>query len=491
MSTPPTHASAVAKPPRVQPALSREQFAALMRSDPEAALFAYLQLAQDFQKLQASAAPAAANTPSAAFPPYEKPNAHKRRKARGARAGHAGHGRPGPEQIDRVEDHPAPTLCPDCGQPVNPVHGTTACRRRVIIDIPAAIEPEAVAHDIHSAYCTHCQKTVEPRVPDALPGSRLGHRAMSLAASLHYNTNVTLSQMCDIFNAHLSLQITPGGFQQAFHRMAAILTPWYEAIAADVRDSGLLHADETGWRVNGQTHWLWCFTQARSTYYTIDRHRGSAVLTKFFRDSFNGVLISDFWSAYSVVEGLAQQRCLAHLFRELDAVNEEDPSDEWQAFCKKLRRLLRDAWRIKKREPLEGEVDWDERESVRGRLDRRLAELLEGVDTTHGSKVNPNRKRMVKRLRRHREALFTFLDFPGIPSDNNAAEREIRPAVIARKNSYGNQSDEGAQTQSVFMSICRTLKKRGCVPMDEINKALRIYSATGTLPTLPEPTATI
>ena len=98
---------------------------------------------------------------------------------------------------------------------------------------------------------------------------------------------------------------------------------------------------------------------------------------------------------------------------------------------------------------------------------------------------------MVKRLRRHREALFTFLDFPGIPADNNAAEREIRPAVIARKNSYGNQSDQGAQTQSVFMTVCRTLKKRGFVPMDEINKALRTYSANGILPPLPEPPATI
>lgn len=491
MSTKPSKPTIPAKMPKIQPVLSREQFAALIHDDPEAALFAYMQVTQDLQRLQAVAAPAAANTPSSAIPPYEKSNTRKRRKARGAREGHTGHGRAAPERIDRTEDHPAPTFCPDCGQPVNPIHGKTACRRRVIIDIPAQIEPEAVAHDLHSAYCTHCQKTVEPRLPDALPGSRLGHRAMSLAASLHYSTNVTLSQLCDIFNAHLSLQITPGGFQHAFHRMAEILTPWYDAIAADVRDSGLLHADETGWRVTGQTHWLWCFTQARSTYYTIDRHRGSAVLTKFFRDSFNGVLISDFWSAYSVVEGLAQQRCLAHLFRELDEVNEEDKSEEWQAFCKKLRRLLRDAWRIKKREPLEDEVDWDERESVRTRLDRRLAQLLEGVDTTHGSKVNPNRKRMVKRLRRHRQALFTFLDFPGIPADNNAAEREIRPAVIARKNSYGNQSDQGAQTQSVFMTVCRTLKKRSLVPMDEINKALRTYSATGILPPLPEPPATI
>ena len=65
-------------------------------------------------------------------------------------------------------------------------------------------------------------------------------------------------------------------------------------------------------------------------------------------------------------------------------------------------------------------------------------------------------KRLIKRLRRHRNDLFTFLDQPDVPFDNNAAERAIRPAVIIRKNSYGNRSDAGADSQAVLMSIFRT-----------------------------------
>ncbi|NQU41678.1 transposase, partial [bacterium] len=41
-----------------------------------------------------------------------------------------------------------------------------------------------------------------------------------------------------------------------------------------------------------------------------------------------------------------------------------------------------------------------------------------------------------KRLIRFRDSLFTFLDAPAVPFDNNRAEREIRPAVIARRNSF-------------------------------------------------------
>ena len=50
--------------------------------------------------------------------------------------------------------------------------------------------------------------------------------------------------------------------------------------------------------------------------------------------------------------------------------------------------------------------------------------------------ANKNATRLVRRLRKYRDHLFTFLDLPYVPFENNFAEREIRPAVIMRKNSY-------------------------------------------------------
>ncbi len=80
---------------------------------------------------------------------------------------------------------------------------------------------------------------------------------------------------------------------------------------------------------------------------------------------------------------------------------------------------------------------------------------------------------------------FTFLDHAGVASDNNHAEREIRPAVILRKNTHGNQSEQGAETQAILMSIFRTLRRRGLDPMTEIVHALRVYVQAGQLPPLP------
>jgi hypothetical protein len=82
--------------------------------------------------------------------------------------------------------------------------------------------------------------------------------------------------------------------------------------------------------------------------------------------------------------------------------------------------------------------------------------------------------------------LLTFVEFAGVPSSNNHAEREVRPAVLMRKASYGNQSEVGARTRAVLMSVCRTLKKRGLDPMSTLVEALRSYAATGTVPPLPE-----
>ena len=113
-------------------------------------------------------------------------------------------------------------------------------------------------------------------------------------------------------------------------------------------------------------------------------------------------------------------------------------------------------------------------------MDTRLQALL-----AH-SWENRHVRRLLKRLRRHAQELFTFLDHPEVPFDNNHAERTIRPAVIIRKNSYANGSEDGADLQAVLMSVYRTLKQRGHNPIQTIVAAIRTYLQTGQLPSLPE-----
>lgn len=238
----------------------------------------------------------------------------------------------------------------------------------------------------------------------------------------------------------------------------------------------MLHADETGWRVNGKTHWLWCFTTPRLTYYMIDRRRGSPALAEFFTEEFAGTLVTDFWGAYNFVQVGARQTCLVHLLRDLKNVEQyQRPSEHWPPFAKKLRRLLGDAIRLHAQRARDDPAF----ASRRQRLHQRLAEMS---DTPWEDK---QARRLIKRLRRHQHDLFTFLDHADVPFDNNHAERAIRPAVIIRKNSYSNRSDRGADAQAVLMSIYRTLKQRSHDPITTIRDALTTWLTTGQLPALP------
>ena len=260
----------------------------------------------------------------------------------------------------------------------------------------------------------------------------------------------------EVFNVHLQMKITSGGLVQMWYRLQAILYAWYAQIQQQALHSAVLFADESGWRVDGKTHWLWCFTTRNLTYYMINRSRGSPALMKFFVEEFAGTLVSDFWGAYNAVVCALRQTRLVHLLRELDHTERyKSPGEHWPEFAKKLRRLVGDAirlWRAQAEMPAETYA------SRRERLGSRLQELLAVPwEDRHA-------KRLIERLRRHQNDLFTFLDQPGVPFDNNTAERGVRPAVIIRKNSYGNRSERGADCQSALMSVFRTLKQRGHDP---------------------------
>jgi hypothetical protein len=208
----------------------------------------------------------------------------------------------------------------------------------------------------------------------------------------------------------------------------------------------------------------------------IEKNRGSPVLLRFFKKVFRGVLITDFWGAYNAII-CAKQKCLVHLFRELKAVEKyKDKSGDWRLFSKQLKRIFRDAMRLCGRRP---NMEPAKYERLRGCIEHRLSQFLELTWT------NTESQRLIKRLKRHRNELLTFLYY-NIPFDNNHAERQVRSGVEKRKNSYCNRSEKGAETQAILMSIFHTLKQRGYNAVNVIGNALREAILTKKLQNLPK-----
>jgi transposase len=410
------------------------------------------------------------STPSGQRPVYAKPSAPKRKKKPGAKPGHPGTRRPTSAQVDRREEHRL-DVCPDCGGPLQRCNRT---RTRRIEDFAANLRAAVTEHEIHRDYCPCCRKHVEPVVPDAMSGASLGHRSLALTSWLHYGLGLSIEQVRELVLYQFRTRLSAGGLVAAWQRVAEVFVPWYERIGEDLKASAVLHADETGWRMNGQTWWLWCFANASGCYYLLDPSRGSPALEKFFAEAFDGVLVTDFWAAYNAF-ATERQCCLAHLLRELEKVDLSNSSTQWQAFAKMLRRLVRDGIRLRKR----ADFSPGTYASRILRINTRLHAL---ADAAYG---DADAARLAKRLCKYCDDLFTFLDYPEVPYDNNLAERMIRPAVILRKNCQSNRSEKGAAVQAVLMSVYRTLKLRGHDPLATMAPALRAWVTTGQLPPLP------
>jgi transposase len=236
------------------PQLTTEAARAIFARGEEAVIFAMLELAKGWARAEGKCASVnSPATPSGMKPVHQKPAAKKRGKKPGRKPGHPGSRRKRPDRIDERKEHRAP-CCPHCQGALRRGNQT---RTRYTEDIPAGIQPVVTEHTIHRDWCPCCRKQVEPVVPDALPNSQIGNRVLTLSAWLHYGLGQTVDHVVDVFNHHLQLKVTPGGLMQQWYRLQEILFPWYEQIQEEALNSAVLHGDETGWRDNGQGHWLW------------------------------------------------------------------------------------------------------------------------------------------------------------------------------------------------------------------------------------------
>ena len=190
------------------------------------------------------------------------------------------------------------------------------------------------------------------------------------------------------------------------------------------------------------------------------------MVLKFLGEYFQGVLICDFWKVYNKLKALAKQRCFFHLYSEMEKVDARNNSEEWRGFRKKLYRLMKDSVRLWEKK---GELQPDQFERNEGRFHLRLDKLIE---TEYSDK---DCKRLRKRLKSHRDELFTFLQYDDVSPYNNHAEQQMRKPVLWRRRCQQNRSDRGVEAQAILMSIFRTAELQGLNPIDYIKSQAKLH----------------
>jgi transposase len=436
--------------------MTRDEAKAILALPHDKAVHTILVLAEKAEKYDQIVGGLSPTTPSGMTPVYLKPTRGKRKKSPGRKKGHPGISRLRPEEVDYFKEH---TLkrCPECDSPVkDPIKEYM----RYVEDIPPIEKPEVTEHILHGYWCSTCKKVVFPTLTDALPNAMIGLRLVVFTAWLHYLVGVSVNNIVKILCVVCRFKISAGGLTRAWLNLSHLLEPTYKHIGERISQSGVLNADETGWRLNGITHWLWCFTTKTLCYYLITKSRGSPVIREVLGTIFNGILICDFWGAYNKITAVAKQRCFYHLFTELAKVDRTNRSESWKAFRKILLRLLKDAIRLSQRK---AQLSLDQYDNRKNRLYHRLKNIL--CFRHYGDK---DIRRLLKRLKRHKAELFTFLEHETVSPFNNHAEQQMRKPVLTRKVSQQNRSDHGSKTQAILMSLFRTAELQGQNPIEVV-----------------------
>lgn len=386
--------------------------------------------------------------------------------------------------------------CPDCGRQLPP--GTPHSSRE-IITIPQ-VRYRVVQHVMMRHRCGVCDKEwlAKPDLSQEVVGqSRFGIELTSLVAHLATEARMPHRTIQSLLQAEYGLHVAEGSITNMLHRVAACGKGWVKEILSTVRGAVFVHADETGWRENGRNGYLWSVSTPNCRYFHLGPSRGSAVIQELLGEEYSGIVVADFYVGYTPL-GCLKQRCWVHLLRDVKALRDSHPEDRsLRKWFEKIRKLYESAKAYRARELAALEKDRREgREALNplGRASQRRAEAREQFEKAlmvlaepYCGQEDPRRK-LAERMERFLSELFLFVECPEVPPENNAAERAIRGAVIARKISGGTRSAKGSETKASLLTMWGTWTVRGLDALDACRRLLAGKPPPTPTSPLPAPT---
>ena len=391
-------------------------------------------------------------------PAWVKPNTPVRaggKKARRKRA--TNHARPRSTEPTQQVTHGV-ERCPHCA---STLRGGWVKRHREIIEISLP-RVEVIDHLLLERVCPACGTHAVPVLGTAagvVGQHRLGPRLMAYITTLHEEGRMPV----EVIQTHLAtiwgLTLSSGAIEGVLHAVATRGQAAVAALQEEIRHGGVVHADETGWREDGQNRYVWLIATSTARYLEIGR-RNSEHIDDLLGKDFAGTLVTDFYGVYDHFPG-KKQRCWAHLWRDVKDLLAQFPTDPSLArWATQLRRLYHAA----RDQPVLSPHEQTHRRLRLEELVRRLAAPFVGTQT-------PQRT-LCQRILKYSHELFTFVDHRLVPPTNNLAERTLRPYVIARKVWGGTRSEQGSIDAMRRASLLLTWRARGLNPFVEFQNLL-------------------
>jgi len=407
-------------------------------------------------------------------------------KKPGRKGGHQQHKRIVPPVIDKQIDVPVPTVCPDCQIPL-----TIVTHQQFQTDIPP-VKPTTIQFNVQVGTCPCCELRVQGRhelqVSDALGGANhvIGANAQGLAAHLKHKLGASYQKISDFFQAAFQFRSRPSTWVRAGYRLAKKLGPTVSELWQQLRESDVIHADETGWRIGSNSYWLWVFCNQEITLFDIAPSRGHEVVLQNVGPEYRGIMVCDGLASYDPLPW-NKQRCHAHLLKRIAGLQErfaEEPERDWEfSQLTDLRGLLDASAELK--------AGWDE---LNGRvyqrrtnqLERQFSDWLELNTTSFPfsallAEEHPEFVTLVRHVEAHQREWLRFLHYEEVDRTNNLGERQIRWGVITRKVGGCNQSESGAWKTRILSSLLATCVQQSRSFLTLVDRILHNRAPTAIL----------
>jgi len=401
---------------------------------------------------------------SSAKIPFKANTQEKESKPKGAQAGHQGCGRKKItlSDADRIETVTSSVgdMCPNCGNPLT----EKGFNDRMVFD-SRPLTVQRIIYRLPRKYCAHCRSAFQPSPPGVFPKSLYGNQLVATATVMHYLHGIAMGRICE------QIGIGAGSLVEVFHKTAKLFNSVPEKLIEQYRESPVRHADETGWRINGKNGYVWLFATGKISIFLFRKTRSAKVPQEVLGEKkLPGVLVVDRYAGYNKTP-CTLQYCYAHLLREVEDLDKDFPdSSEVKTFVSVMVPLLTTAMNLR-RQPIPDDDYYAKAADIKAQIIAAVESPAVHLGIQHIQNIfHGNAHRM-----------YHWADDRRVPAENNLAERDLRPTVIARKVSFGSVSDAGAHTRSVLMSVLHSLKKQNLDVVKHLKNVLDQLSRGVTL----------
>lgn len=344
-------------------------------------------------------------------------------------------------------EYPHPSSCPTCKSKI--VHGHGKRKNKTVIDLRFmryGLRRWITRYIVRRYRCPFCRSTFYP--PErSWTGKRYGSDLKAYAMYLNIELRLPQDRIDSSMNKLFRLRL-PRGTTHRFKTTAAdSYRSAYDELVKRLCSGRVLHVDESSVSVRGVVGYVWVLTSMEEVAYFYTRTREGETIQALLKD-FSGVLVSDFYAAYDSIQ-CPQQKCLIHFIRDLNDALLMQPYDEG------IRRLGKDFAGLVT--PMVKTVD---RRGLRKRylgkhqicVKRFYKHLSDGYGASEAA------GKLIERLQKNRNRMFTFLDFDDVPWNNNNAEHAVKAFATLRRVIEGPTTEKGIRDFLVLLSLCETCK---------------------------------